>query len=52
MLNLSRKLFNDYSPIGSRQDLEKLNILADKFGYNLIAKEQNEENKPTDPSGS
>jgi len=27
MLNLSRKLFNDYSPIGSRQDLEKLKFM-------------------------
>jgi predicted Zn-dependent peptidase len=27
MLNLSRKLFNDYSPIGSRQDLENLKFM-------------------------
>jgi hypothetical protein len=27
MLNLSRKLFNDYDPIGSKQDLENLKFM-------------------------
>ena len=27
MLNLSRKLFNDYDPIGLKQDLEKMNFI-------------------------